>query len=87
MAIVKRCNRCGKTYNHYQHDNYNAIKRVKTDATNTFIFCSSTPIDLCEECMHEFDKFMDIKEINSTKQTVIFNGIKYDRLSKEEKRC
>lgn len=69
MAIVKQCDRCGKFYNHYPTEGpsmYNALRRIKMNDIDTFVRSSSLPIDLCKECMWEFDKFMDMKKLDSS---------------------
>lgn len=80
MAIVKQCDRCGKIYNHYPMSNsaniYNALKRVRTNPSNTGDLTYSLPIDMCRECMIEFDKFINMSDMKYAK--------KNDPLSKEE---
>lgn len=75
MSIAKQCDRCGKFYGYYitsDAGKYNALKRV--NMTDTAALSSSPCIDLCKECMHDFDNFMDMKENDSTDQTIIFNN-------------
>lgn len=83
MAIAKQCDRCGKFYNYYLtsgadvhegDDMYNALKRVQMNRTGSYVLSDSSPIDLCKECMHEFDNFMDMKKNDSTNSTVMFNN-------------
>ena len=60
MAVAKKCDRCGKFYEHYPTGNkmeYNAIRRLCT-AANNYINREEVSIDLCPKCMEEFDKFM-----------------------------
>ena len=60
MALAKKCDRCGKLYEHYfnsKKSQYNAIKRLcKSEKGN--IMDEEKSIDLCPECMSEFNKFM-----------------------------
>lgn len=90
MAIVKQCDRCSKIYNHYPDPmsppyKYNALRRITMNASNTDEQISQkSHIDLCRECMCDFDSFMSMKEYDPTDQTIIFNNIKYKRVSKED---
>ena len=65
MAIAKKCDRCGKLYEHYPTGNksqYNAIRRFQRNAVGETITCVNTlTTDLCPECMDEFEKFMTAK--------------------------
>lgn len=60
MALAKKCDRCGKLYEHYptgSKQQYNAIRRLcKTE--NGGITSEGLSIDLCPECMKSFDAFM-----------------------------
>ena len=63
MAIARKCDRCRKLYEHYPKGNKsqsNAIRKIQRDATggttNVFLV-----MDLCPECMDEFEKFMTAK--------------------------
>lgn len=62
MAMAKKCDRCGKLYEHYPTGNksqYNAIRRFQRNAVGETITCVKTlTTDLCQECMSEFDEFM-----------------------------
>ena len=63
MALAKKCERCGKMYEHYPMGNklqHNAIRRIQRNAIGNTIN-SSYAIDLCPECMNEFEKFMSVK--------------------------
>lgn len=87
MAIAKKCDRCGKFYGYYitsDAGKYNALKRVNMNMTDTAALSCSPCIDLCKECMHDFDNFMSMKESDPTDRTIIFNNIKYKRVSKED---
>ena len=62
MAMAKKCDRCGKLYEHYPNPTgnklqYNAIREIQRNVIGNTIN-SSYIIDLCPECMSEFDKFM-----------------------------
>lgn len=61
MALAKKCDRCGKLYEHYPLGNepgiYNAIKRVRVDNEGT-ILRESNYLDLCSDCMDRFFHFM-----------------------------
>lgn len=62
MALAKKCDRCGKLYEHYPKGNktqYNAIKRVYKSHSCTSIQ-EDYSLDLCPECMSKFDKFMTV---------------------------
>lgn len=60
MAMAKKCDRCGKLYEHYPKGKLignNAIRTLfKTEYGDLSI--PDKTIDLCQECMSEFDKFM-----------------------------
>lgn len=63
MAMANKCDRCGKLYEHYPTDNklqFNAIRRMQRNAIGDTIN-HSYAIDLCPECMGEFEKFMTAK--------------------------
>lgn len=61
MAIAKKCDRCGKFYEHYpvgnQPGEYNGIAKVRLGKNGAVEYrCSD--IDLCQDCMNAFNKFM-----------------------------
>ena len=66
MAMAKKCDRCGKLYEHYPKSNKsqsNAIsvtlrKIQRDDLGGTMNAYNEWMMDLCQECMSEFDKFM-----------------------------
>ena len=62
MAMAKKCDRCGKLYEHYPKGNKsqsNAIRRIQRDAFGgTMNAYDEWTMDLCPECMSEFDEFM-----------------------------
>ena len=60
MALAKKCDRCGKLYEHYPTGNKNqanGIKRVYKDMSG-YIRFEDLSLDLCPECMKAFDEFM-----------------------------
>lgn len=61
MALAKKCDRCGKLYEHYPIGNqsgvFNAIKRVRKDASGS-IFFEEQSTDLCPECMDGLNSFL-----------------------------
>lgn len=61
MALAKKCDRCGKLYENYLigniPGNYNAIRLVRVDVSGV-VDIEKKPMDLCQECMSSFDKFM-----------------------------
>lgn len=65
MALAKKCDRCGKLYEHYPMGNktqWNAIRKIQRNTVGDTVNGAYTPtIDLCPECMNEFEKFMSIK--------------------------
>lgn len=62
MAMAKKCDRCGKLYEYYPKGNKaqsNAIRKIQRDALGgTMNAYREWVMDLCQECMREFDKFM-----------------------------
>ena len=61
MSLAKRCDRCGKFYDHYPTGNkpqYNAIRRVQTMRDGT-TYGYDKDLDLCQECMRAFNEFLD----------------------------
>ena len=65
MALAKKCDRCGKLYEHYPMVNkteWNAIRKIQRNPVGDTVNSAYTPaIDLCPECMNEFEKFMSVK--------------------------
>lgn len=61
MAIAKKCDRCGKFYEHYPIGNipgeYNALEKVRL-GKNGAVEYRSSDMDLCPDCMYSFVKFM-----------------------------
>lgn len=60
MALAKICDRCGKYYRYYPEGNkerYNVIRKCKIGKDGGLLY-SSDIIDLCPECMDEFNNFM-----------------------------
>ena len=62
MALAKKCDRCGKLYEHYPMGNTpkcNAIiKFQRNSAGETINGCCGSKYDLCPECMADFEMFM-----------------------------
>ena len=60
MSLAKKCDRCGKLYEHYPIDkisgNYNAIRFVRMDISGV-VDIEKKPMDLCPECMSSFDSW------------------------------
>ena len=65
MALAKKCDRCGKLYEHYPIVNkteWNAIRKSQRKPVGDTVNSVYSPaIDLCPKCMHEFEKFMSDK--------------------------
>lgn len=61
MALAKKCDRCGKLYEHYPLGNeagiYNAIKRTRVDIDGR-VLTESKCIDFCPDCMDRFIHFL-----------------------------
>lgn len=61
MALAKKCDRCGKFYEHYPIGNipgeYNALEKVRLGKHGAVEYRSSD-MDLCPDCMNSFVKFM-----------------------------
>ena len=61
MALAKKCDRCGKFYEHYPVGNipgeYNALGKVRL-GKNGAVEYRSSDMDLCPDCMYSFIKFM-----------------------------
>ena len=68
MALANKCDRCGKFYEHYPTGNkmeYNAIGRISKYSSGAI--CSEDySLDLCPECMSEFNKFMNESKFDAT---------------------
>lgn len=63
MAIAKQCGRCKEFYKPYlkgsETDRYCGLTKIRTDDYNRKITYQTKPIDLCEDCMDEFLKWLD----------------------------
>ena len=60
MGMAKICDRCGKYYRHYPDGNkeqYNGIGKTLTNQNGNLDYVGKI-IDLCPECMDEFNNFM-----------------------------
>lgn len=62
MSLAKKCDRCGKFYEHYPINNppkeCNALEKVRLGKHGAVEYRDSY-IDLCQDCMDSFVKFMD----------------------------
>ena len=62
MSLAKKCDRCGKLYEHYpignRSGNYNAIILARRDFNGKLLY-ERDATDLCPECMTEFEEFME----------------------------
>ena len=59
MAIARKCDRCGKFYEHYPKGNrmqYNGVKRIYRSINGSLE--NELSYDFCPECMAAFDEFM-----------------------------
>lgn len=67
MSLAKKCDRCGKLYEHYKKDKegndcYNALYPVCFDeAKNHHVRWNSK--DLCPECRDSFDEWLHLPGI------------------------
>ena len=73
MAIAKKCDRCGKFYEHYPIGNipgeYNAIEKVRL-GKNGAVEYRSSDMDLCPDCMYSFVKFMKGSKVVEVKNSI-----------------
>lgn len=74
MALAKKCDRCGKFYEHYPNGNapgeYNALEKVRLGKHGAVEYRSSD-MDLCQDCMNLFVKFMKgskVVEVENNRQ-------------------
>lgn len=62
MAITKKCDRCGKFYEHYPVGNrpgkYNAVAKVRRGSNGGTEY-TSKPLDLCPDCMELLEIFIN----------------------------
>lgn len=67
MALAKKCDRCGRSHEHYPIGDrpgvFNSIAICRRNATGA-MECTRTVMDLCPDCMALFEKF--IKEGKTT---------------------
>lgn len=67
MSLAKKCDRCGKFYEHYPIGNppgvYNTINKIRRSLEGTIDFYNT--IDLCPDCMASFERFMKEGKNNS----------------------
>ena len=61
MAYAKKCDRCGKLYDEYNfkndEKNPNGVMVLNLDYQRKF-YSHTTPMDLCPDCMKEFQDWM-----------------------------
>lgn len=61
MALAKKCDRCGKLYEHYPLKHMpgecNAIAKVRRGRNGSLEYSDAT-LDLCTDCMKKFDRFI-----------------------------
>lgn len=60
MALAKKCDRCGKLYEHYPTGNkmqYNALRTIQRNAAGETVNGNAT-YDLCPECMSALREFI-----------------------------
>lgn len=68
MAMIRKCDRCGKVYEHYtgQIDKYslgaNAIRYMYVGKYDITYELRKEPIDLCPKCFESFNEWMEEKE-------------------------
>ena len=65
MALAKKCDRCGKLYEHScNYSQYNALRIIQKNITGSTIN-GNTEYDLilCQECMEELTKFIAARRI------------------------
>lgn len=68
MAVARKCDRCGKFYDHYPIGDvpgvYNAVRRYRKCSETTQQSFETNIKDLCPECMEAFDKFMRMENVD-----------------------
>lgn len=60
MALAKKCDRCGKLYEHYPtgyEKGFNGIKRIEKYEDGRIHF-EQSGLDFCQDCMMKFEYFM-----------------------------
>ena len=67
MALAKKCDRCGKLYEHYS--DFNSCKIIVTDLRGG-ISKDSERKDLCPDCMHTLTYFLEApqREVDGSKE-------------------
>ncbi len=61
MALARKCDRCGRLYEHYPASNKSGIwngVRLTKKSVNNFETTSTTDMDLCCYCMNDLQKFL-----------------------------
>lgn len=73
MALARKCDRCGRLYNHYPVGNapstWNAVSLLRTGADGVELSRRNS-MDLCTYCMNDLQTFlmnsnMEVKEKNN----------------------
>lgn len=62
LRLTRICDRCGKIYEHFSENNklpYNAIQPIRRNSLGV-IMHAGLLMDLCPNCMNEFEKFMTV---------------------------
>ena len=71
MALAKKCDRCGKFYEHYPVGNrpgeYNAVAKVRRGSNGGTEY-TSKPLDLCSDCMELLEIFINGSNIVQVKK-------------------
>lgn len=71
MALSKKCDRCGKLYEHYSDFNSYMITIIDTDK-HGHIGATSKRYDLCPECMQALTNFIGTpqKEVGNSNDVI-----------------
>lgn len=68
MALAKKCDRCGKFHDHYEHNilgiNANAVTLIRINDVNNHI-TSSQMYNLCPQCLEDFETFIYEEDYNN----------------------
>lgn len=67
MSLAKKCDKCGKLYEHYEkteHEEYVGYNAMAFVSVNRKCVkeLATCPIDLCPECMSKLIEFLEEKE-------------------------
>lgn len=62
---AKKCDRCGKYYDHYKDNkNFNSLRKFSCSSLENYT-AQGYYIDLCKECRDEFIEWMCVNGSNS----------------------